>query len=165
MNAQVHVRPFFLGFPDIGDLGSRARRKREAGPEIGRLHQARHGAAIRNVWINGACIGIELGGNTQTVEDTYINGVSGSGCYGIRVGYYTRSAATVDARITGSTIAADQANPADADLLVQDAGGLFLAQDDFLFAKTGTKLEAGSNQTIEWSTLGSSHYGDTNSVA
>jgi hypothetical protein len=122
------------------------------------------GAAIRNVWINGPCIGIDLSGNTQTVEDTYIDGVRGAGCYGIRVGHYTTSAATVDPRITGSTIAANQADPADADLLVEDAGGLFLAQDDFLFAKVGTKLEPGLNQAIEWPTLGSSYYGDTNSV-
>lgn len=124
---------------------------------------------VRNVYILYPCIGIEASGNTQTFDGLYVNGFANSGCMGMRLGHYTTQAANTDTRISDSTFAAARAGTvatvADADLRIEDSGGLQMSDDDDLFAKVGIQIDPGANQAVDWTSLGSSYYGDTNTVA
>ncbi|WP_216850779.1 glycosyl hydrolase family 28-related protein, partial [Gluconobacter oxydans] len=120
---------------------------------------------IEGVWIDGPCIGVDMAGNNNTVRSSYINFVTGgSGCYGIRVGHLTTKAGTTDPRILDTTIATDQSTSGrpDADLQVEDAGGLYLVNDDFLYAKRGTIIKPGAKQYVTWLFGINTALGDTN---
>lgn len=116
---------------------------------------------IEGLWIDHACIAIDLNGDAQVVDKTYISKVGGSGCEGVRVGNFTTGAGSVDNRIMNTTIQGDQSNPPDANLLVLDAGGLFLDHDDFLYGTIGTKITPGANQQVIWLYADGTALGDT----
>ncbi|WP_172492202.1 hypothetical protein, partial [Gluconobacter oxydans] len=81
-----------------------------------------------------------------------------------RVGHLTTKAGTTDPRILDTTIATDQSTSGrpDADLQVEDAGGLYLVNDDFLYAKRGTIIKPGANQYVTWLFGINTALGDTN---
>lgn len=116
---------------------------------------------ITGLWIDRPCIGLDLNGAAVIVDKTYVSKVAGPGCVGMRVGRFTTGSATVDLRILNSTVQGDKAAPPDADLLVLDAGGLFLSHDDFLFGRVGTKIAPGPNQQVIWLFADSTALGDT----
>lgn len=119
---------------------------------------------VDNVWIDGPCIGVDMAGNNNSVRTSYINFVTGgAGCYGIRVGHLTTQAATTDPRILDTTIAADQSATGrpDADLEVEDAGGLYVVNGDFLYARRGTTIKPSANQYVTWLFAINTALGDT----
>jgi hypothetical protein len=103
---------------------------------------------IDDVFIDGGCIQADLNGNTISVLRSFLDNAKGTGCGGIRLGHETTATATTDPRIVDSTIAADVT--ADFNLRVEDAGGLYLSGNDFLYAKIGTYIVPGLNQWIAW---------------
>ena len=117
---------------------------------------------IERIWIDTPCYGLNISGNSLNVDNVYIGNVSGSGCSGIILGNGTTGGATVDARITNTTIQGNQSNPPDNNLLVKDAGGLYMTNNDFLYARIGTFFYPGANQAIYWPFVANTVLGDTN---
>ncbi len=113
-------------------------------------------------YIDGACIGADISGNTQLFEDTYIgNDGGGSSCYGIVVGRVTTLANTVDTIISGVTIQGNSSNPPSADQLIEDAGGLMEVNDNLLYGSTGTIIQPLANQQVTWAFFTNTVLGDT----
>lgn len=118
---------------------------------------------IENLWIASPCIGVDLNGNSNSIGGslTFISNVSGRGCVGIRVGVQSLYSGTVDPRIENTSIQGNINNPPDEDLLLLDAGGLYLAHDDFLYGVIGTKIFPGVNQQVIWGYALDTALGDT----
>jgi len=110
------------------------------------------GAEISRVWIEAPCIGIDLSGNSQFIDQSRVNNGSGASCYGIRVGHVTTSAGTTDPRITNTTVSSQQT--AGAGMRIEDAGGLYLSDNDVLYGVHGTWIIPGASQQVIW-TFGS----------
>jgi len=122
---------------------------------------------IDRVWIDGPCIGVDMAGNNNEVRGAYLNFVTGgAGCAGIRVGDLTTQAGTTDPKVVDTTVATDQSATGrpDADMLVNDAGGLTVDGNDLLYGKRGTILKPGANQIISWVFGNNTVLGDTNSA-
>ena len=117
---------------------------------------------IERIWIDTPCYGLNISGNSLNVDNVYIGNVSGSGCSGIILGNGTTGGATVDARITNTTIQGNQSNPPDNNLLIKDAGGLYMTNNDFLYARIGTFFYPGANQAVYWPFFANTVLGDTN---
>ncbi|GAN65943.1 right-handed parallel beta-helix repeat-containing protein [Acetobacter orientalis] len=113
-------------------------------------------AQIINVMIENPYIGIDLSGNSIDVDHIRING---SSYIGVRIGHQTQHADTVDPRVTNSTIAST--NTALAGMLIEDAGGLYLENNDVLYGKIGTYFSAGDNQQILWTFANNTVLADT----
>ncbi|WP_242448856.1 hypothetical protein [Burkholderia metallica] len=120
------------------------------------------GSVIDDVYLQGPYIGIDLNGNQPILSNTIINGISGVGSIGIRVGTLTNSANTVDARILHTTVVSATSSPADANLVVFDAGGLIVESSDLILAKIGTLINPGTNQHVLWTSFSNTYVGDTN---
>lgn len=117
---------------------------------------------IEDVVILNPCIGLDINGNKIHVNRVRVDDFAFSGCYGARVGNLTTGAGTL-AEIVSSTFASSQSSPATADLLILDAGGLYLGgNDDFLFATNGTLIRPGLNQQVIWLFAENSAIADTN---
>lgn len=114
-------------------------------------------ASIRYVSIENAYKAIAIAGNSQTID--HVN-IRSNHYYGIMVGQNTTKAGTVDPRITNTTI-----EGADADentgLIVYDAGGLYLENNDILYGQYGTVFSPGKNQVISWTFASNTVFGDT----
>ncbi|WP_240156830.1 glycoside hydrolase family 55 protein [Burkholderia sp. Ap-962] len=120
------------------------------------------GGVIDDVYLQGPFIGVDLNGNQPLLSNSIINGISGTGSIGIRVGLLTNSANTVDARILHTTVVSATASPADANLVVLDAGGLIMESSDLILAKIGTLIAPGANQHVLWTSFSNTYVGDTN---
>jgi hypothetical protein len=121
--------------------------------------------SVRNVSIEGPCIGVDVNGNTSFVDATQINNVQGSSCYGLRVGALTTLAGTVDPRITRTTVGGVHTTPAGAAMLVLDAGGLYADDDDFIFAQDGVRIQPSTNQQVDFAFFSNTVLGDTNATS
>ena len=116
---------------------------------------------LEDIVIGSACNGISLSGNTVTLNHAMIVGAVGTGCNGVIIGAATTGANSVDIRVMNSDIIASSGNPLDADMLVEDAGGLFLLNNDLLYATRGTVIKPGANQQILWLMAVNTVLGDT----
>lgn len=113
-------------------------------------------ARIYDVMIESPYIGVDMSGNNVVVDHVEIQGASG---YGIRIGHATTSANTVDPRITNTTIG--NADGTIAGMLVEDAGGLYLTNNDIVGGQIGTLFRTGANQQITWTFADNTVLGDT----
>jgi len=118
------------------------------------------------VWIDKPCVGLDLNGGAQTVNQLHITGYRGAGCGGIRIGHSTAGGLTVDANISGVTLQSDTTNPADFGMRIEDAGGLFVTNSDILSSKIGTHIAPGMGpgsaaQRVEWSYFNNTVLGDS----
>ncbi len=120
------------------------------------------GASIDDVYLESPFIGIDLNGNQARLSNSIVNGIRGRGSIGIRVGAATTWARTVDARVLHTSVISAADAPADADLLVLDAGGLIVESSDMLWAKVGTLIAPGENQHVLWGSFSNTYVGDTN---
>jgi len=109
------------------------------------------------IWNN--CDGIELNGNTITVNLTNIYNFNGSGCAGIKVGNLGTNASTTDMRVTnGNIYGAGSA----VGMMILDAGGLYLDGNDIGGAMLyGTEICPGTNQGVWWLFATNTVLGDT----
>ena len=114
-----------------------------------------------DISMNAPCIGLDLNGNTITVDRMQITQVAGAGCGGIRIGHATTSQTTVDPRITNSTIQSSRSNPADYGMRIEDAGGAFISHDDILYSTIGTWIIPGANQQVKNTFFDNTTFGDT----
>jgi hypothetical protein len=115
-----------------------------------------------NLYIAGPCIGVDINGVSDYLEDTTINNVAGSSCGGIRVGYLTTAANTIDPRITNVTVGGSSTT-AGWGLEVLDAGGLIVTGSDMVLSTKGTVIVPGAGQEVDWATFNNTYMGDTNS--
>lgn len=116
-------------------------------------------ARVSHVDINNPCIGVDISGNSIIVDHARIDGTAGASCYGIRVGHNTTAAETVDPRITDTTVASS--STAGAGMLIEDAGGLYLSNNDVIGGAVGTYFHPGVNQQITWTFGSNTVLGDT----
>ena len=119
---------------------------------------------IDHVAIHKACIGIDdRMSNNTTIEHVLItSGGQASaqlpaGCGGVRVGADSTGAALTSLKL--NSVTSDVKG--DYGLLIMSSGGLFINQSDFLFAKNGTIIRPGANQSVTWLFANSSSLGDT----
>jgi hypothetical protein len=117
--------------------------------------------------ILGPCLGIDISGNVGTIHKSRITfaDVNNNGCSGIRVGHTTTLATTVDIRIQQTiTECPVCATPAEEGLLVEDAGGLFITESDFLTTKHGVHIAPGANQQVIWLTAHNTYLSDGTTI-
>jgi hypothetical protein len=119
---------------------------------------------ISNIVMAGPCIGVDMNGNQVQIQNSYINGTSGTGCGGIRVGTLTTFGGTVAAEIVNTAVASSKTTPADFGLQMLDSGGGYVLNGDFLYSKIGTELTPGTNQYVQWNVFGHTAMGDTNTT-
>jgi hypothetical protein len=116
---------------------------------------------IDHVVVYNPCIGIdERISNSDRLEHVLIRGTAASypeGCGGIRVGAGSTGGQLTDLRL--NSVTSDMRG--DFGLWVQDAGGLQIHGADFLFAKNGTLIKPGFNQSVTWLFADNSALGDT----
>jgi len=118
------------------------------------------------VWIDKPCIGLDLNGGAQAVNQLHVTGHRGAGCGGIRIGHSTSGGLTVDANISGVTLQSDLTNPADFGMRIEDAGGLFVTNTDILSSNVGTYITPGMGpgsqaQRVEWAYFNNTVLGDS----
>lgn len=111
--------------------------------------------------INAPCIGMDLNGFGQLVEDLKVTQVAGSTCGGVRVGHYTILSSTVDPRIINPTIQGSQTNPAAYGIKFEDMGGGYLEGSDILYEQIGTWIDPGFKQIVSNSVFTNWVFGDT----
>ncbi|PYD48388.1 hypothetical protein C3920_05005 [Novacetimonas pomaceti] len=116
------------------------------------------GASIRDVHIINPVCGIDLSGNSQMVDRARIEGVTR---IGLRIGHTTTLAATVDPRVTNTTIASARGATG---MRIEDAGGLYLVNNDVLYGAYGTVFDPGKNQQITWVFASNTVLSDTATV-
>lgn len=117
---------------------------------------------FEDISINGACIGVDLNGNTIKWERGQITQIAGSGCGGMRIGLNTVTGNTVDPRISNLTIQCNTSNPADFGMELLDAGGPFISNvDAALYCKNGTVIKPGTNQIVSAGFIINSPIADT----
>lgn len=119
---------------------------------------------INNVFVEAPCIGFDISGNTQWVWKNTARDFTGTGCTGARLGHLTTGGTTVDLAFEDNTLVSNQSSEADQDLLIQDAGGLWLLNNSLIFGKVGTLIQPGSGQFISWMTTSGNYFGDTTTV-
>lgn len=95
---------------------------------------------VDHVLINGACIGVSYSGNFNVVGNSQFGNATGAGCGNIRVGYKSNSGRTVDSRIQNNSLYTNYGAQADYNILVLDAGGLFITNNEVAAAKKGLKV-------------------------
>jgi len=117
------------------------------------------GVALDHLWIHGACNGVALNGSINWLQYSRIDGFTGGGCVGVSIGLATTMGLSVDDHILKNEI--DGAGSSGPCLEILDAGGLFLTQNSMQFCPTGTLVEPGVNQHVEWLTSSGNYLGDT----
>ena len=124
------------------------------------------------IQMNRPCIGLEMNGNTVTVDHGMFTQISGSGCGGIRVGHYTKQGVTVDPRISNTVIqgcgptwapcnVGGVTTPADFGIRVEDSGGLALTSNDVLYTYDGTVVFPSGQQLVIFTYATDNVFGDT----
>jgi hypothetical protein len=114
-----------------------------------------------HVRIKKACIGVdEQIGNSNKVASSLITSEGAdlaSGCGGIRVGHSSTNLTETDFRVVDTAIDVR----ADYSMMLEDAGGVFLRGDDFLFSLNGLVIKPGANQRVQWLFAENSALSDT----
>lgn len=118
------------------------------------------GAMVENVAISGPFWGVDINGNSPSLNYVTINDIP-SGGVGWLIGRLTTGSNTVDARITNSTIGGASTG-ASYDQIIYDSGGLFESNNDLLYADIGTYIVPGAGQQVIWSFFDNTVLGDTN---
>lgn len=115
-------------------------------------------AIARNLYFINAHYAVDLSGNNDYLDSLHIIGNHG-------VGNFTTQAGTVDPRVTNTTIVGDYqpggTTSSAIGMLVYDAGGLYLQNNDILYGKYGTEIIPGLNQQITWLFGDNTVLGDT----
>lgn len=117
---------------------------------------------IHDVYITKAFVGMDLNGNTLSVDRVTVEDVAANGT-GWSIGRLTTGASTADVRITNSTVGGNSTSGSFGQI-IYDSGGLFEENDDLLFTTFGTYLIPGVNQQVIWTFISNSVVGDTNRV-
>jgi len=110
--------------------------------------------------VYGGCLGVDLGGNNPVLQHSWIRQQDGlSGCGGVRVGDATTNTGTLDARIESTEIATTPT--AAYGMLIEDAGGLYLSNNDIIFANIGTWIDPKAGQVVAYMFASNTVLGDT----
>ncbi len=128
--------------------------------------------AFENVKVDAPCIGFDVSGNTITLERVSGINLSGTGCYGVRVGHETDRAGTEEVRIMNSNFAAIPAKPPSAGMRIEDVGGLTISNTDSVGTGTvfcpGERTVRGHDgkyttygQEVDWAAVVKTEFGDT----
>jgi hypothetical protein len=100
---------------------------------------------------NGMCIN----GNTVSTDLAMIVAPVANG---IVIGNLTTGAGTVDPRITNTDVLGVGTS---SGIYVEDAGGLYLENNDIIFGTYGTFFSPGANQSVQWTFAVNTVLGDT----
>lgn len=115
---------------------------------------------IEDIQTVGACVGVEMAGNTNFLIRGHIGGTLQSGCGGIRLGHSTTGGGTVGAYIIDTEI-----NPSGSDygIKYEDCGGCFLVNSQSNTGSLyGTWISPGAGQSVVWLFAINSVLGDFN---
>lgn len=134
------------------------------------------GDTVRGLVITDPCVGISDIGNQNYIANNRIVGTSyssnGTGCGGIQLGNGTSggaagNGASTDARITGNTIympgssASGGGGAYGFGMLIENTGGVYLANNDIVGTVTGTLIAPGPGQTVLSVTAANDVLGDS----
>lgn len=93
------------------------------------------------------CIGADMAGAGFTIDRSDFEDFA---CGGIRVGHTTTNGVTTDPRIMNTAIISHINPAAQYGVKVEDAGGLYMTNNDILYPTIGTWFAPGTNQWIAW---------------
>jgi hypothetical protein len=124
---------------------------------------AQSNMTFRNLHIDYACGGIDVNGSYFLIDRVRMSEAGGgTNCHGIRVGHNDNSGATLGGVITRNVIIGSFiTSRVETGMLLENAGGIYISNNDINYPNVGTMIRPGANQQVTWAFMDNTVLGDT----